>query len=71
MECLNREMITFVGIGALAHAVIKGCPKLQEIYLTNSEFDEEFSAIVNEIIEGMLRGAGRDGDVRVLENYWE
>jgi hypothetical protein len=70
MVCFNKEKITLLGIGALAHAVLNGCPELREIYLTKPASDEGVSEPIYDMIEGMLRGAGRDGAVRVLDNFY-
>jgi len=71
MECpSDQEKITFSGIAAISLAVINGCPKLQKIYLTCEELDEDLYGTVNEIVEGMLQAAGRDGNVMVMHDYY-
>lgn len=57
-----REM-TAMGIGAMAHAVIKGCPRLESIHLMNTGPDDSNH---RDVITGMLEGAGRTGKVKVI-----
>lgn len=54
-------MISFLGISAIAYAVIRGCPKLKEIELQNLDDDEGKEM---EMVLGMMRAAGRE-DVTV------
>jgi len=70
MECSNGEKITILGIKAIAHAVIDGCPQLRKIYLSDYQ-DEDYILMIDEMIEGMLHVAGRDRDVVVPKDYWE
>lgn len=65
MVCFDKEKIRLLGVGAVAHAVVNGCPKLRVIYLTKPISDEEVTEPVHEMIEGMVHRAGQDGDVRV------
>lgn len=65
MVCYSKN-ITLLGVGALAHAVVNGCPELGEIYLTKPASDEEVSVPIHEMIEGMVHRAGRNGGVNVL-----
>ena len=72
MECSgDQDKIRFPGVGAVAYAVINGCPKLRHTYLTNPQLNEEFSVTVNEMVEGMLRAAGRHEDVYVSDSYYD
>lgn len=67
MECpSDQEKVTFLGIAAISLAVINGCPKLQEIYLKCQELDD----MVEEIAESMLQAAGRDAEVKVMNDYY-
>lgn len=54
--------LTSEGISAIALAVIKGCPQLEEINTKDSGSDNESTRV---IIQGMLRAVGRAGEVRV------
>ena len=63
--CYSKN-ITLLGVGALAHEVVNGCPELGEIYLTKPASDEEVSEPIHEMIEGMVHRAGRNGGVSVL-----
>lgn len=56
-----REM-TAVGLSAIAHAFIKGCPKLKEIHLRGSGPENGGH---HDAIRGMLEAAGRSGEVAV------
>lgn len=57
-----REM-TAIGIGAIAHAVIKGCPRLKKIYLMNTGPDNSSH---RDVITGMVEAAGRVGKRKVM-----
>ena len=51
------------GIGAIAHVVMKGCPRLEMIHLMNTGPDNSNH---RDVITGMLEGAGRAGKVKVI-----
>ena len=55
--------MTARAIGAIAHAVFKGCPQLQAIELMGSGWDTDTS---REVVEGIVEAAGRSGKVKVI-----
>ena len=61
LYALNDDQVTLLGISAIAHAVIKGCPDLTLIVLTNSGPGEDH----HEMVLGMLEATGRKGKVSV------
>ena len=52
-----------IGISAIAHALIKGCPELKEIHLTGSGPE---NGSHRDAITGMLGAAGRAEKVKLL-----
>lgn len=58
----DEDQVTLLGISAIPHAVIKGCPNLTQITLVNSGPDEDH----HDMIMGMLQAAGRRGKVDVM-----
>lgn len=57
-----REM-TAVGVGAIALALIKGCSRLEKIYLMNTGPDNSNHC---DVITGMLKAVGWAGKVKVM-----
>jgi hypothetical protein len=55
MGGLYEDKVTGLGFGAISHALLRGCPRLEEIRL-QCHNDGKFAEA---IIEGMYKGAGR------------
>ena len=60
---LRLGEMTTIGISAIAHALIKGCPELKKIHLSGSG---PKNGSHHDAITGMLEAAGRAGEVKLL-----
>ena len=49
---------TALGFGALAFALVKGCPELEELTLQSSDPNQD-GTFLQRMVEGMLQAAGR------------
>lgn len=51
-----------MGISAIAHATIKGCPQVKELNLSSQGAKKDMMC---RVVKGMLHAAGREAKVKV------
>lgn len=64
------EHMTARGISAITLAVIKGCPQLKHIFMTDLDSESDLE-VLDEVIHGMLAATGRAEEVKVYYNVIE
>jgi hypothetical protein len=59
---METDPMTVVGISAIAHATIKGCPQVKELNLSSQGAKKDMMC---RVVKGMLHAAGREAKVKV------